>query len=105
MLRDVDDPPQITCLGILDSSSALLFCSSRGSTQSTFVAFTITYSPSLLAQVRDKATITEAYVKGLKAVFASFAVLVAVHLCACACIWDYGLEQGQKTKQRRITSD
>ena len=53
----------------------------------------------------DKATITEAYVKGLKAVFASFAVLVAVHLCACACIRDYGLEQGQKTKQRRITSD
>ncbi|KAF7534385.1 hypothetical protein G7054_g6266 [Neopestalotiopsis clavispora] len=48
LLQSLHDPPQITCLGILDSSSAHLFYSSTGSTQSTFVAFTITYSPFVI---------------------------------------------------------
>ncbi|KAI0142232.1 putative efflux pump antibiotic resistance protein [Xylariaceae sp. FL1272] len=37
--------------------------------------------------------ITQAYMKGLQAVFASFAALIAIHLCACACTRDYGLKQ------------
>lgn len=60
----------------------------------------------------ERAMITEAYMKGLQAVFASFAVLIAVHLCACASIRDYGLNQGLSKKQqsgmhrdRRIQND
>ncbi|KAI1313246.1 putative efflux pump antibiotic resistance protein [Xylaria venustula] len=48
----------------------------------------------------ERAMITEAYVKGLQAVFASFTVLIVVHLCACACIRDYGLDQGRSKKQQ-----
>ncbi|KAI1119925.1 putative efflux pump antibiotic resistance protein [Nemania abortiva] len=48
----------------------------------------------------ERVMIVEAYMRGLQAVFSSFAVLIAVHLCACACIRDYGLKQRHSKKQQ-----
>jgi hypothetical protein len=44
--------------------------------------------------------ITQAYMKGLHAVFVSFTVLIFIHLCSCVCIQDYGLKQGKAQQQR-----
>lgn len=39
--------------------------------------------------------IVQAYMQGLRAVFASFTVLILIHLCSCFYIQDYGLKQKQ----------
>jgi hypothetical protein len=66
------------------------------------------FSPSLIAKLTSSAfslkdlglndeeidTICGAYMKGLNAVFISFAVLIFIHLCACVFIQDYGLRRG-----------
>ncbi|KAJ2992668.1 hypothetical protein NUW58_g2088 [Xylaria curta] len=48
----------------------------------------------------DITMITRGYMKGIHTVFASFAVLIAIHLCSCVCIEDYGLRRGP-TRQRK----
>lgn len=45
--------------------------------------------------------ISQAYTNGLHAVFACFAVLSVVHLCACLCIRDYGLGREDNKRQQR----
>lgn len=54
--------------------------------------------PQLTNEERN--TMIQAYMKGLHVVFISFAVLIALHLCSCVSIRDYGLRQG-KAQQRR----
>jgi hypothetical protein len=46
----------------------------------------------------EKNLVSQGYMEGLHAVFVSFAVLVAIHFCACLCIRDYGIER--KVTQR-----
>ncbi|KAI1745723.1 putative efflux pump antibiotic resistance protein [Xylaria scruposa] len=40
----------------------------------------------------EKGLVSRGYMDGIHAVFASFAVLIIIHLCACLCIHDYGLK-------------
>jgi hypothetical protein len=49
----------------------------------------------------DKNLISESYMNGIHAVFISYAVLIAVHLCACLCIEDYGLKGGNQDRKSR----
>lgn len=54
----------------------------------------------------ERSLVSQGYTEGLHAVFASFAVLVAIHLCACVCIRDYGLKRDgfpQKQQQQQQT--
>ncbi|KAG9228132.1 putative efflux pump antibiotic resistance protein [Amylocarpus encephaloides] len=53
----------------------------------------------LTCEERDM--IIEAYMKGLHSVFVSFAMLIAIHLCACVRIRDYGLNQGGAQKRQK----
>lgn len=51
----------------------------------------------------ERSMISRAYTNGLRAVFAGFAVLSAIYLCACLCIRDYGLgRESNKQQQRAI---
>ncbi|KAI0123696.1 putative efflux pump antibiotic resistance protein [Xylariales sp. AK1849] len=73
-----------------------------------------TFTPGLIAKLtssafalddldltdEEKNMISQAYMNGLHGVFVSFAVLIAIHLCSCACIRDYGLRRGDTQQQR-----
>ncbi|KAI0474461.1 putative efflux pump antibiotic resistance protein [Xylaria cf. heliscus] len=66
------------------------------------------FGPSLIAKLTSSAfalkdlhltdeerhLITQGYMKGLRTVFASFTVLIAIHVFSCVCIQDYGLTRG-----------
>ncbi|TGJ86274.1 hypothetical protein E0Z10_g2486 [Xylaria hypoxylon] len=41
----------------------------------------------------EKGLVTQGYMEGLHQVFASFTVLIAIHVCACLFIQDYGLKR------------
>ncbi|KAI1809582.1 putative efflux pump antibiotic resistance protein [Poronia punctata] len=49
----------------------------------------------------ERALIIQGYMKGLHAVFASFAVLIAVYLGACVFIEDYGLKPRPTRRQKK----
>lgn len=50
----------------------------------------------------EKSLVSQGYMKGLHAVFASFAVLIAIHVCACLFIEDYGIKRdGLQRKQQQ----
>ncbi|KAI0554514.1 putative efflux pump antibiotic resistance protein [Xylaria curta] len=53
----------------------------------------------------ERGLIIQGYMKGLRAVFASFAVLIAIHVVSCACIQDYGLSRGDTLQQKGITEE
>lgn len=75
-----------------------------------------TFSPDLIAKLtssafalkdldlsdEERSMISQAYTNGLRAIFAFFAVLSVVHLCACLCIRDYGLRRGDGKRQQRV---
>jgi len=50
---------------------------------------------------KERDIITQTYMKGPYAVFVSFSVLIAIHLCSCVCIRDYGLKQGKAQQQQK----
>lgn len=72
------------------------------------------FSPRLIAQltssafglndldlpVQDRMLISDGYMNGLHMVFVSYAVLIAVHLCAVVCIKDFGLSQSHGTESK-----
>ena len=47
----------------------------------------------------ERDMVSGAYMNGIRAVFISFAALIAAHLCFCMCITDYGLARGSKQQQ------
>jgi len=49
----------------------------------------------------EKLAISQGYMEGLHAVFISFAVLIAIHVCACICIRDYGLERERTQRDQQ----
>lgn len=77
------------------------------------------FSPGLIAKLTSSAfalkdlglsagermVIVEAYMHGLRAIFASFAVIIAIHLCACASLRDFGLKEAAKKQQDLVDED
>jgi hypothetical protein len=75
------------------------------------------FSPELIAKLvssanalgnlhlteEEKSLVNQGYMDGLHAVFASFAVLVAIHLGMCLCIKDYGLKHNCPPQMQRQT--
>ncbi|KAI1177410.1 putative efflux pump antibiotic resistance protein [Nemania sp. FL0916] len=53
----------------------------------------------------DKVVISQTYMRGLHAVFISFAILVLIHLCSCMFIRDYGLRRSSGQQQRQSISE
>ncbi|KAJ6184690.1 efflux pump antibiotic resistance protein [Penicillium mononematosum] len=49
----------------------------------------------------ERRLVSQGYNEGLHAVFASFFVLIAIHLCACVCIRDYGLKRDEVQGKRQ----
>ncbi|KAI1756418.1 putative efflux pump antibiotic resistance protein [Xylaria castorea] len=77
------------------------------------------FSPSLIAKLtssmftlkdlhltdEERDIITQGYMKGLRVVFASFAVIIAIHVVSCVCIRDYGLRRGDTLQQEGIIEE
>jgi hypothetical protein len=51
----------------------------------------------------EKSSVSQGYMEGLHAVFISFAVLIAIHVCACLCIQDYGIERKGTQRDQQQT--
>lgn len=49
----------------------------------------------------EKTLVSQGYMDGLHAVFASFSLLIAIHFCACMCIQDRGLKCGGKQQTQQ----
>ncbi|RYC65765.1 hypothetical protein CHU98_g451 [Xylaria longipes] len=77
------------------------------------------FSPNLIAKLtsstfalkdlhltdEERSIISHGYMKGLRAVFTSFAVLIAIHVVSCVCIQDYGLRRGDTQQQKGVTEE
>ncbi|ETS74356.1 hypothetical protein PFICI_14222 [Pestalotiopsis fici W106-1] len=103
-LRDIGGATSTTVSGAILSNVLYVQLKSR-------------FSPELIAKLvssanalenlhltdEEKALVNQGYMDGLHAVFASFAVLVAIHLGMCLCIKDYGLKRNSPPQMHRQT--
>lgn len=49
----------------------------------------------------EKTLVSQGYMEGLHAVFASFGILIAIHVCACLFIQDHGLKRDGKLRNEQ----